>query len=399
MRILFLCLIFLVIILLLAIRRPLYQAITGGLIATALLYRIPLTAAAVQTSKVFTNWNSFSVILALYCITYLQRMLESRKQIKLAQQDLNGIFHNRRINAAGASLFIGLLPSAAAMILCGDIVKDATEGYLKPREQAFVTSWFRHIPESSLPTYTGVLLMANLSGLPLGKFMVGMIIPVIALFVIAYYPYLNRIPKDPGTPPSQNRFKDVVNLFKHLWTLLAILVLILVFKLKVVESVSLVIAVGAVVYKFKLSELIPMFKSAFEMKLLLNTTLVLVLKEFIAYTGVLEELPEVLAVLPIPSYLVFALLFFAGTLVSGTSGIIALGTPLAFAAMDGGIPLMVLLMCMTHAASQVSPIHVCLVVASEYFHITLSDLIKETLPRTLLFCLVMIAYYNIMILF
>ena len=123
MRILFLCLIFLVIILLLAIRRPLYQAITGGLIATALLYRIPLTAAAVQTSKVFTNWNSFSVILALYCITYLQRMLESRKQIKLAQQDLNGIFHNRRINAAGASLFIGLLPSAAAMILCGDIVR------------------------------------------------------------------------------------------------------------------------------------------------------------------------------------------------------------------------------------------------------------------------------------
>ena len=123
------------------------------------------------------------------------------------------------------------------------------------------------------------------------------------------------------------------------------------------------------------------------------------LKEFIAYTGVLEELPEVLAVLPIPPYLVFALLFFAGTLVSGTSGIIALGTPLAFAAMDGGIPLMVLLMCMTHAASQVSPIHVCLVVASEYFHITLSDLIKETLPRTLLFCLVMIAYYNIMILF
>jgi len=74
-RILFLCLIFLVIILLLAIRRPLYQAITGGLIASVLLYRIPLTAAAVQTSKVFTNWSSFSVILALYCITYLQCML------------------------------------------------------------------------------------------------------------------------------------------------------------------------------------------------------------------------------------------------------------------------------------------------------------------------------------
>ncbi len=76
-------------------------------------------------------------------------MLEARSQIKLAGQDLDGLFHNRRVNAAGASMFIGLLPSAAAMLLCGNIVKEATEGYLKPREQAFVTSWFRHIPEST----------------------------------------------------------------------------------------------------------------------------------------------------------------------------------------------------------------------------------------------------------
>ena len=47
-------------------------------------------------------------------------MLEARSQIHLVQQDLNWLFHNRRVNAAGVPLFIGLLPSAAAMILCGD---------------------------------------------------------------------------------------------------------------------------------------------------------------------------------------------------------------------------------------------------------------------------------------
>lgn len=55
-----------------------------------------------------------------------------------------------------------------------------------------------------------------------------------------------------------------------------------------------------------------MLRSAFETKLLLNTFLVLVLKEFIAYTGVTGTLPDTLSALPIPAYLIFALLFFVG---------------------------------------------------------------------------------------
>ena len=220
MQLVFLGIVFLVIVILLALKRPLYQAILGALIAAALLYRIPPRAILSQTARVFTDWNSFSVLVSLYLITYLQRMLEARSQIKLAQLDLNGLFHNRRVNAAGAPLFIGLLPSAAAMILCADIVKDSTDGYLDPKEQAFVTSWFRHIPESTLPTYTGVLLMASLSGQPLGRFMLGMIIPMLILALVGYFPYFLRLPRDPGTPRSENHARDALNLVKHLWSLI-----------------------------------------------------------------------------------------------------------------------------------------------------------------------------------
>lgn len=398
MSLVFLGMVFLSIVILLALHCPLYQAITGGLVLAVILYRIPFLSVLEQTAHVFTNWDSLSVLISLYLITYLQRMLEAKSQLKLAQQDLNGLFHNRRINAAGASLFIGLLPSAAAMILCGEIVNDATEGYLNPKEQAFVTSWFRHIPESSLPTYASVLLMANISAVPLGRFILGMIVPVLVLGLLGYFPYLYRLPKDPGTPRSENRWKDLLGLFQHLWTLLAILILILACKLSVVPAVAVVICIAAAVYRFRPTVLLPMFRSAFEVKLLLNTFLVLVLKEFISYTGVLEELPTVLSVLPIPAYLIFAVLFFVGGVISGANGIIAMGTALAFAAIDGGMPLMVLLMCMCHAASQVSPTHVCLVEASDYFHITLGDLIRKTLPRSLAFCGLMIGYYNLLLL-
>lgn len=325
-------------------------------------------------------------------------MLEARTQLRLAQQDLNGLFHNRRINASIASIFIGLLPSAAAMIICGDIVKESTDDYLSPKEQAFITNWFRHIPESSLPTYSSVLLMVSLAGISLSEFLCGMIIPICALILIGYYPYVHRLPIDPGTPCSSNRFADLLHLFKHLWSLIAIIMLILIFKMSVVPAVIIVIVTAAFIYRFKSYELKDMIASSFEPQLLLNVTLVLILKEFIACTGVLTRLPEVLSVLPIPAYMIFAILFFVGGVISGANGIIALGAPVAFAALPCSVPLAVMLMCMCHAASQVSPTHVCLTVASEYYDITLGDLIKKTLPRSLLFCGLMLLYYNLLIL-
>ncbi len=396
MQLLSLGIVFLVIILLLAKRRPLYQAIFGGLVMTVVLFRIPPAEIIGNTTKVFTTWSSLSVLLTLYFINFLQRMLGARDQIKLAQKDLNGLFHNRRINAAAAPVFIGLVPCAAAMILCGDIVKEASDGYLEKKEQAFVTSWFRHLPESVLPTYSGVLLMTTLSGVPVSEFIIGMIVPAIVLALIGYWPYLHRLPIDPGTPKSENRLMDALHLVGHLWTILLILVLILGFGIQVVPAVLIVMVLSVFVYRFKVSELTILAKSAFELKMLMNSFLVLVLKEFVAYTGILETLPDMLSALPIPAYMVFALLFFAGTMVSGTSGIIALGTPLAFAAIDGGMPLMVLLMCMCHAASQISPIHVCLTIASEYYKISLGELIRKTVPAALIFAVLMVGYYLVL---
>ncbi|NLT58968.1 MAG: DUF401 family protein [Clostridiales bacterium] len=168
--------------------------------------------------------------------------------------------------------------------------------------------------------------------------------------------------------------------------------------LSVEVSILAVILLSVAVYRFTWSELKPMFVQAFEKRMLINSFLVLLFKEFITYAGIVHALPEYLSRLPIPAYLVFSLLFFFGCVLTGSSGIIALATAMAFAAVPGaGMPLMVLLMCMTHAASQISPTHVCLVVVTEYFGITMGDLVKKTLPVITAFCLLMIGYYHLLL--
>lgn len=130
-----------------------------------------------------------------------------------------------------------------------------------------------------------------------------------------------------------------------------------------------------------------------------NTFLVLVLKEFLSFTGVLPQLPDALAQLTLPTWLIFGLLFFLATIISGSTAAIAMGTTLAFAAVPGGAPLMVYLMCMAHAASQLSPTHVCLVVATDYFHIGFGEMVRKTLPFSLIFCVLITIYYRILTLF
>lgn len=285
------------------------------------------------------------------------------------------------------------------MLLCAELVKNATDGYLDSKEQAFVSSWFRHIPESVLPTYTAVLLMLSLSGVETAKFMVGMIPPVLFLGMLGYFVYLRRVPTTVDTPKSSDRFADLLRLLGHLWSLILILVLILAFHFEVVTAVLISIVLSIFVYHVTAQELKQFVFSAFEKKMLGNTFLVLILKEFLSFTGVLPQLPDALAKLPLPTYLIFGLLFFLATVISGSTAAIAMGTPLAFAAIPGGAPLMIYLMCMAHAASQLSPTHVCLVVASDYFHITLGDLVRKTIPMSLAFCVLVTIYYNILLLF
>ena len=394
MEIVKLLVVFLVIVIALRFKLKLFVAMLLATVSSALLWKISPSDCAGLVWTATKNWDNITVLLVLYIITFLQRLLERRSQLKMAQLDLNGIFNNRRINATLAPIFIGLLPSAAAAIICGDIVSDACRDDLSTDEKAFVTTYFRHIPESFLPTYTSVIIMSQLCGVSVGPFVLGMLPLVVVMFVLGWIFYIRKVPKETGDPPSQNKWKDLLNLFKHLWSLIAIIVLILAFNVPVWIAILCITVVCWFIYRFNIKEFPEIAKSAFEPVLIVNSYLILVFKEFLTHTGVITALPGFFSALPIPTFLIFALIFFFGTIVSGSTAIIALCTTMAFAAIpDGGMPLMVLLMSFCYAAMQISPTHVCLAVVAGYYNTTLGGIVKKTIPVILCFCAITILYY------
>ena len=394
MDVLKLAVVFVIIVVALWFKLKLWKAMTLAIVATVVLWWIPFRTDLNILWAACSDWSNLQVLLILYLIMFVQRMLEKRSQLKLAQKDLNEIFNNRRINATVAPICIGLLPSAAAAKICGDIVNESAQDYLTVPEKAFATAFFRHIPESFLPTYTAIILCSTLSGVPLGSFTLGMLPLIVCMFLVGYFYVIRKMPKETGDAPSENRWKNVLYLFGHLWSLFAIVILVMAFNVPVWIAVILVIIAAFFVYRFKLKDLPGLLVSSFERDMLLNTALTLVFKEFITHVDVIAKLPEAFSGLPIPTYLVFALIFFFGTVVCGSTAIIVVCTGLAFTAIpDGGMPLMVLLNTFSYLAMQISPTHICLSVVADHFHISLGALIRKTIPPVLILSVITTGYY------
>lgn len=141
--------VFAVIVIVLRMKMPLFAAMVAGTISAALLFGMSLGNFALALANSAVSWSTLSTLLLFYLIAFLQRMLEKRGSLQLAQQSLDKLFNSRRVTASLAPFFLGLLPSASVVLLCGDIVERTVGEDLPNEDKAFITSFYRHIPEAS----------------------------------------------------------------------------------------------------------------------------------------------------------------------------------------------------------------------------------------------------------
>ena len=324
MEVLYLAIIFAVIVVIVWMKKPLYLAMVAGIVASILLFRINPLEALTVLAKQTASWETIDLLLSFYVIIFLQLMLEKKGRLANAKDAFNRLFRNRRINTMIPPAIMGLLPSAAVMTVCADMVDQTCGDYLDAKSKTFVSCYYRHIPEMFLPTFPVILLAMSLSGQNVGTFILTMI-PLVILACL-------------------------------------------------------------------------LVKSA-EPVLLGNMYLIMLFKSLLYHTGVLGKLPEFFSQFPISMTLSFFLLFFFGTVISGSQAIVALCMPMVMAAFpDAGMPLLVMLMGVVWAAMEISPTHVCAFVAADYYHTTFADIFVKALPSVLIFSAICYGYGELLML-
>ena len=386
--------VFAVVILVLKWKKPLWLALSCGALAIVPLYGLGPGQAARVAAQAVCDADTLILMGNIYLITFLQRMMEHMGHLNLAQSALASLFNNRRVNASAAPMFVGLLPSPGAIFIAGAMVNSACGDTLPVEDRAFIASYFRHISESFMPTYAFILFGCQLSGVPVSAFVLGMV-PMVALLIgLGYWFALRKLPKDTGLPPGADKPGAVRDLCRSVWSIAAVIALILAFDMPVCAAILIVIAAYFFVNRFTWAVVRPYLRSSFELNILGNTVILMIFRHLLTAAGVIERLPGLFEALPVPAFLIFFLIFFCCTMVVGSTAAITLCTPLAFATIPaGGLPLLVLLMSCTYAAMQLSPAHICLFLCCDYFKISIGTLMRKTLPVIAVFYAFLFPYY------
>lgn len=384
-----------VVLFVLKLKKPLYTAIGAGIISAVLLYRISWNEALRLITRGVFQKDTLELILAFLGLNFLQQAMERREQRKGKNYKIVSLFSSIRLNIMVMPFLIGLLPSAGAVSLAAPVVEGMGKEYLSKEEKAFVASYYRHISEMFLPTYSYIILAVNLSGVHMGKFQAAMLPAIFLLFILGYAFYVRKIPdRNNGQTGLQMKAGERVRqLVEQYWAIILLVLVILLGDIPVYVAVFPVVFLFILVNGFSGRELRDMMADSIQFPIMLDTVFVMAFKEILLYTNAFEELPEYLMNFHIPPILVFALLFFVGSLIMGSQAAVAVGIPLAFASIpNGGVGLLVLAVGMVFLASQISPTHVCLSIAVEYFQCSFWDLVKKMLPVVVAYMVLIVPY-------
>lgn len=382
-----------IIIILFFLKKPLIIAILVGIISAIILYQIPLQEAIVTIFNSIKNPTTISVLSILYLITLLQRMMTKEQALIKAQQHFGQVSNHRRINTLIMPTLMGLLPSASAMYLAGDMVNESVKDELDTKEKAFVTSYYRHVFEIFLPTYGSVIIAVSLTNVNLGSFIIGTS-PLVLLYIyLGYFFYLKKLAHNEHKVMNNKGFHLKMFLI-YLSPIILILILNMIFNVPIYLATIIIIIAYALFNRYTINDLTFFIKDAFEPRILGTTLLIFIFKDIISYTGTIETLPVLFESISIAPFLIFGAIFFFGSIMLGNSAVYAIMLPIAFAAIpDAGMPLLVYLNALGFIAMQISPTHICLYIACEYFKIEMPDLIKKTAIVVFVFSFFTIFYY------
>ena len=132
-----LLIVFLVIVLMINLTKKLWLGLLCGILCSGILFHIPILTYLKLLLEGATAQDTLTMVLTLYFVTFIQRIMEQNGSITSAQQAVDKLCNNRRISTFLSPTLIGLLPSAAIVKICGNIVDVSAGEYLDKEEKTF----------------------------------------------------------------------------------------------------------------------------------------------------------------------------------------------------------------------------------------------------------------------
>lgn len=297
---------------------------------------------------------------------------------------------------------IGLVPMPAGALVSATALRDLADRMgLTPERVTFINYWFRHIWEASLPVYpaiitTSVILSVQLSSVTLT--LLPMTALVIALGTVSSYRML-KPNKRYETEERTSKKSTVHDLLRTSWPILLIVGLVLV-GLDAVIAFPLALALLACQQKAKWPELKIALKYGVDLQILFLLYAVMLFKATIEDAGAAYTLFSDIQYIGMPTPVLLAFLPFLMGFATGISmGFVGISLPLLAPFITLGSQVNSSALMLAYISGYVgvllSPLHLCLILSTEYFTASLAKVYKLILPPLLAIEAVVVFIYCI----
>ena len=347
-------------------------------------------------------------------ILVLSEVMEKTGQSARLMSGLSRYLAWRRLRLSFFPALIGLLPMPGGALFSAPMVGKAADGLPVSAEQkVMVNYWFRHIWELVWPLYPGIILASSMAGIPLVR-LLGYTWPSLLIILgLGWWFFLRpavlRLPAatewDPGETP-----RGAAVVYESMPLLLALGGSLLLegaiaasgigvpHEWGLLVGLTLSIAESARRNRLGPAAVVRLVSKRHLSRMLYLILCIFVFKAILENGGVVDQLGAVMrgesalllmaVVLPM---LVGLISGISMAFVGSTFPLIL--TLMAHSPQSGGDPTyLVLALFSGYAGVLASPVHVCLLLTCEYFHVPLSRIWKLLLPPCALFLLLGSAY-------
>jgi integral membrane protein (TIGR00529 family) len=373
-------------------------AIFAGSLALALLL-LPPRSLPEHMFDTLIDRQTLTLLVVVASALALSRLMEAKGLLTSLAVTMERLGPRLAMHLVPAT--IGLVPMPAGALVSATALRDlANRMGLPPERVTFINYWFRHIWESSLPVYpaiiaTSIILSVQLSSVTLT--LLPMTALVIALGTVSSY----RMLKHSNRYRTQERISKrsiVYELLRASWPILLIVALVLA-GVDAVIAFPLALVLLACQQRAKWPELKTALKYGADFRILFLLYAVMLFKATIEGAGAAYALFLDMQYVGLPTPVLLAFLPFLTGFATGISmGFVGISLPLlvhfiALGSQFNGYAL-ILAYISGYVGVLLSPLHLCLILSTEYFKASFARVYKLILPPLLTIeAVVALVYY------
>lgn len=348
----------------------------------AVIARLPAMKALEYCFNGAFSGSTLKLILILFLIMMIENIMRNSGMIKTMVDSLKEIVGSNRLAAGMMPTVLGLLPSPGGARFSCPMVEEITKENTDHSNKSFINYWFRHIWLDGFILYPGVILAAELLKVSVISMFLHLVPFMLISAVIGFIFGLSKVKKE-----EIKRTRPVAQSVKIFLTALfpVIVVIAAYISLLNVTGFSLEIAAGSVmiallvIKRYSFKKLVQTVREAFPVKLVFIIIGVMVFKEVLLESGVIDELPALMNSYGIPVAVLFILLPFAGAFTSGiTISYVSLTFPILITL---GIADNLWFASVAYIAgfigTMATPLHLCAVMTADFFKSSLGSLLRR----------------------